>query len=77
MDAELKEYLQAMEARMDARPDALEDRMRKHQESVDARLLNNFRKWSAAADMKSRHQTITITGLDERLSYLEERVRDI
>jgi hypothetical protein len=49
MDAELREYLQAMDARtdakLDAKLDALEVRMREHTESIETKLLSEFWKW--------------------------------
>ena len=89
MDQELKEYLGAMEARMDAKLDeklgaleartdekleALESRLKEHVETVETRLLSEFWKWARSADIKSRQQSEGIHSLDQRLAVVEERL---
>ena len=78
MDQELKEYLGAMEARMDTKLEtglgALESRLKEHVETVETRLLSEFWKWARSADIKSRQQGEGIHALDQRLAVVEERL---
>ncbi len=77
MDAELKEYLQGMEARMSATVEARivesEARMKEHTETVETRLLSEFGKWARTTDMKARLQNNHVIGLEERIRELEFR----
>jgi hypothetical protein len=81
MDAELKEYLQGMEARMSATVEARivesEARMKEHTETVETRLLSEFWKWARTTDMKARLQNNHVIGLEERIGSVEERIREL
>jgi len=66
MDAELKAYLEGMETRL-----------REHTEETETRLLREFWKWARTADARYRQHHAEVTGLDERVLNLEDRVSDL
>jgi hypothetical protein len=53
MDSELKEYLEAMEARLDAKI-----------ERVETTLLTGFHKWASPAELRARSRAAAIRALD-------------
>ncbi|MDQ6706681.1 MAG: hypothetical protein M3Z85_11980 [Acidobacteriota bacterium] len=78
MDAELKTYLQEMEARMnarfDARFDAMERQFKDALEATETKLLTEFWKWARTLDAKLRRLEASDAATAERLTILEERV---
>ncbi|MDQ2899216.1 MAG: hypothetical protein M3Y07_05370 [Acidobacteriota bacterium] len=85
MDAELKTYLQDMEARMNARNDArfdavdsrfeaMERQFKDALEATETRLLTEFWKWAKTLDVKLRQLQANDVATGERLTVLEERV---
>jgi len=63
MDEDLKTYLEAMETRL-----------REHTEAVETRLLREFWKWARQADARYRQHHSAVTGLDERVMLVEDRI---
>jgi hypothetical protein len=63
MDEDLKQYLQAMEARL-----------REHTEAVETRLLGEFWKWARTADARYRQSAGQVTGLADRIDIVEDRI---
>jgi hypothetical protein len=63
MDEELKQYLNAMEARL-----------REHTENVETRLLGEFWKWARTADARYRQSAGQVTGLADRVEIVEDRI---
>ena len=66
MDQELKNYLEAMEARL-----------REHTEAVETRLLTEFWKWARTADARYRQSQGLVSRLDPRMSLVEDRVSEL
>jgi hypothetical protein len=73
MDAELKAYLEGMEARL---AKGIAD-AREHTEETETRLLLEFWKWARTADARYRQHHAEVAGLDERVLNLEDRVSDL
>jgi len=51
MDQELKDFLLALESRLDATLSELETRLMAHTENVETRLLSGFWKWARTSDI--------------------------
>lgn len=66
MDAELKQYLEAMEGRLDTRQEAMESRLDKRLDHVDGRLTS--------LDDRLTSLDGRLTSLDDRLTSLDDRV---
>jgi len=66
MDDELKEYLEAMEHRIDTRI-----------EKSETNLLTAFHSWARAMEIRVRGVSGVATGFDERLALVEERVSEL
>jgi hypothetical protein len=82
MDEDLKQYLQAMEARLREHTElrlgehshGLEARLREHTEAVETRLLGEFWKWARTADARYRQSAGQVTGLADRIDIVEDRI---
>jgi hypothetical protein len=78
MDSELKQYLEAMEARMFARFATKEDlagfATKEDLGRVETRLLTEFHKWASPADMRARSHALAIRATDLDVEALRERV---
>lgn len=70
MDEELRQYLAAMEARMN-------ERMEKTVEKTETKLLTAFHRWSRAMEIRVRNNTSAVYGFDERLAIAEERISEL
>jgi hypothetical protein len=66
MDEELKQYLEAMEKRVNTRI-----------EKSETNLLSAFHGWARAMEIRVRGVSGMATGFDERLALVEERVSDL
>ncbi|HTA46418.1 MAG TPA: hypothetical protein VK789_28440 [Bryobacteraceae bacterium] len=66
MDNELKEYLDAMEARINA-----------NIERVETKLLTAFHGWSRPYEIRARGVSTAVNSFDERLGLVEERLSAI
>jgi hypothetical protein len=66
MDADTKQALEAMEARIMKRFDETDERIY----DIETKLLAAFRDWSSPIEMRLR----TLPLIDQRLGLLEERV---
>jgi hypothetical protein len=77
MDQELKEYLEAMENRLQVHADGVESRLREHTEKIETQLLTEFWKWAKTSDIKTRQNHGTITLIDERIAAVEDRVSEL
>lgn len=66
MDEELKQYLIAMEGRIDAKI-----------EKVETTLLTEFHKWASPAEMRSRSHAAALRALDVELEALSDRVQKL
>jgi hypothetical protein len=76
MDQELRDFLLAMESRLDSKLAEVKARLMAHSEAVETRLLTEFWKWARTSDIKARHHSFGIS-FEERLTVVEERLRDI
>jgi hypothetical protein len=74
MDEELKAYLGGMESRLGKQAQEMESRLREHTEETETRLLREFWKWARTADARYRQNSGVVTGLDERMAIVEDRV---
>lgn len=63
MDEDLKTYLEEMKREL-----------REHTEAVETRLLLEFWKWARQADARYRQHHSSVTGLDERVMLVEDRI---
>jgi hypothetical protein len=63
MDEDLKIYLGAMKREL-----------REHTDAVETRLLLEFCKWAPQADARYCQHHSTVTGLDERVMLVEDRI---
>jgi hypothetical protein len=66
MDEDLKTYLEEMKREL-----------REHTEAVETRLLLEFWKWARQADARYRQHHAAVTGLDERVMLVEDRITGI
>jgi hypothetical protein len=70
MDHELKQYLEAMEARLMTHIDG-------RIEKSETNLLTAFHGWARAMEIRVRGVSTMATGFDERLALVEERVSEL
>jgi hypothetical protein len=63
MDAELKDYLDALEARLNGKI-----------EKIETTLLTEFHKWASPAEMRLRSHSATLRALDIEMESLADRV---
>jgi hypothetical protein len=84
MDQELKQYLDANFARIDARfievdrrAEALEERLIGRIEKVETSLLGAFYGWARPMEIRVNGMTSTVMGLDERLALAERRISEL
>ncbi|MGA2714971.1 MAG: hypothetical protein ABSG41_17865 [Bryobacteraceae bacterium] len=73
MDEELKEHLQQMEGRTNARLDEL----RAYVERVETTLLTEFHKWASPAEMRARSHSAALRAMDIEIEALSERVEKL
>jgi hypothetical protein len=66
MDQELKQYLEAMGARLEARV-----------EKAETNLLSAFHGWARDMEIRVRGVSGMATGFDERLALAEERISEL
>jgi hypothetical protein len=66
MDNELKQYLEAMEKRLETSI-----------EKSETNLLTAFHGWARAMEIRVRGVSGISTGFDERLALVEERVSEL
>jgi hypothetical protein len=78
MDAELKQYLEEMEARLEARSEEMEARLKTHTslecEKIETKLLREFWKWGSTSDIRTRQSMETTNALNERMLNVEDRI---
>jgi hypothetical protein len=77
MDEELKQYLIAMEARLDAKIAAIETRLEAKIEKVETTLLTEFHKWASPAELRARSHAAAIRALDLEVEALTDRVEKL
>jgi hypothetical protein len=81
MDQDLRQYLEGMEgrmnARMDGRIDSLEERMNAKIEKVETNLLTAFHGWARPMEIRVRGSITIVDGFEERLTLVEERLRKL
>ncbi len=70
MDSDLKQHLEAMEARLMAHTS-------EECEKVETKLLTAFHKLGSTSDIRSRQTMDTVTALNNRLTILEDRVTSL
>jgi len=73
LDEELKEHLQQMEGRTNARLDEL----RAYVERVETTLLTEFHKWASPAEMRARSHSAALRAMDIEIEALSERVEKL
>jgi hypothetical protein len=66
MDQELKQYLEAMESRTNARI-----------EKAETNLLTAFHGWARSMEIRVRSVSTITAGFDERLALAEERISEL
>jgi hypothetical protein len=66
MDDELKQYLGAMETRINERI-----------EKTETKLLTVFHRWSRSMEIRVRNNSSSVAGFDERLALAEERIGEL
>jgi hypothetical protein len=64
-------------ARMEKTEAALEERLLARIEETETKLLSAFHGWARPMEIRQRSTTSIVTGFDERLSLVEERVSQI
>ncbi len=81
VDNELKQYLIAMEARINERITKLNERIEQTETRVNERiertetnLLTAFHQWASPVDMRARSHTAAIRALDIEVESLANRV---
>lgn len=77
MDDELKQHLEAMEARLKSDAEAMETRINARIEKTETTLLRAFHGWSRSMEIRVRHSSSSVAGFDERLALAEERISDL
>ncbi len=85
MDEDLKQYLIAMESRMnermDGRMDSMESRLNENVnhtvEKMETKLLTAFHQWARTMEIRVRHGSTTTSSHEERLALIEERVSEL
>jgi hypothetical protein len=72
MDKELKQYLDAKFAAMDAKFATKQDL-----ERVETTLLTEFHKWASPAEARAKSHTATLRAIDLEVEALTERVQKL
>ena len=73
----LDDLEQRSEQKFDEKLNALDASLREHTENVETRLLSEFWKWARTSDIKTRQYGADISSLIERITVVEERLRDL
>jgi hypothetical protein len=73
MDAELKSYLEKMEARLIEATEQARAELGERIEATETKLLSAFYDWARPVDIRLR----TLPMIEERLGLLEERISKI
>lgn len=68
MDKELKQHLQAMEARLASKDDL---------DRVETALLTEFHKWASPAELRAKSNALATRALDQEMELLKERVEKL
>jgi hypothetical protein len=55
----------------------MEERISERIEASETRLLSAFHGWPLAMEIRVRGNTTMVTGFDERLSLVEERISEL
>jgi len=66
MDADLRQYLEEMEARL-----------REQLEGVETRLLTEFHKWASPTDARLRTHSAALRAIDLEMEALTDRMRRV
>lgn len=81
MDNELRQYLEEMEERLNARiggtAEGIEERLNARVEKAETNLLTAFHGWARAMEIRVRGVSGMTTGFDERLALAEERISEL
>jgi len=75
VDNELKQHLEAMEARLNARFDTCASR--DDLEQVETALLTEFHKWASPAELRAKSNALATRALDQEFELLKERVEKL
>jgi hypothetical protein len=70
MDQELKQYLEAMELRINGHIDV-------RVEKTETSLLTAFHGWARSMEIRVRGVSTMTIGYDERLALVEERISEL
>lgn len=73
MDQDLKDYLVAMEARIDAKIERLDSKI----EKVETSLLSEFHKWASPAEARARTHAAALRAIDLEMESLSDRVQKL
>jgi hypothetical protein len=76
-DSATKDDLHALETKIGDDISALETRMLERIEKVETTLLKEFRKWAISFESRFRANEVLVSGFNERMISLEERVTDL
>jgi len=81
MDNELKQYLEAMEERLNTRITAAvtasEERLIERIRDTETTLLTEFHKWASPIDMRVRGLSSMLRAVDADLEYFQERLKKL
>lgn len=72
--AETEERLKRDSAEAEER---LKGYVREKVEEIETKLLRAFHGWARSMEVRTRGTAVLTAGLDERMSYIEERVSDL
>jgi hypothetical protein len=73
MDNELRQALEAMETRMDARMETMETRILERVEATETRMLKAFMGWGQTIELKMKAFPL----IEERMSVVEGRLGEL
>lgn len=81
MDNELKQYLEAMEERLNTRITAAvtasEERLIERIRDTETTLLTEFHKWASPIDTRVRGLSSMLRAVDADLEYFQERLKKL
>ena len=81
MDAELKQYLIEMEARIishvNERFEHVISHVNERSEQVETRLLTEFHKWASPAEARSRTISAALRAIDLEMEAIDDRVKKL
>ena len=77
VEASLHDRIDAVKAALSTQIAESEARSREHTEVIETRLLSEFWKWAKTAEVRYRNGQFAVTGMEERIRMVEERVTEL